>query len=373
MAISNMEVRRINRNNVFRHILTLNEFSKSEVANHLKLSLPTVTQSVEYLENLGLVEQAGVLPSVGGRRPMSYRCKKNARVAMGVDITANHVNIVVVNMSLQVLHQQRYKVVLDESDVSLEWLDQVIQSTIEQIKDPEKDFLGIGFSIPGIVGEDGYTLLAIHEWMRINQQFFQKMSEKLELPIQIINDGNSAAHAECWDNDKNSFVYFFLSNSVGGAYVDQNRKIQYGKLMRAGEFGHLTLHPGGTECYCGRKGCLNAYCNTMILSNLTGGNLEHFFLKLREKDEDCSQTWEVYLENLALACHNLLQVYDLPIILGGYLGEYIEEYIPKLEKKVTAYDSYIVGHSMLLAPKQKIMAAAIGAAGQFIEQFIAGI
>lgn len=37
MTINNMEVRRINRNNVFRHILKLNEFKKNEVAIELGL------------------------------------------------------------------------------------------------------------------------------------------------------------------------------------------------------------------------------------------------------------------------------------------------------------------------------------------------
>ena len=373
MAISNMEVRRINRNNIFRHILKLNEFSKNEVAISLRLSLPTVAQGMEYLESIGLVEQAGVLPSEGGRRPMSYRCRKNAKVAMGVDITTNHVNIVVVNMALQILYQHRYKEVMDESEEALDWLAGTIIETIQNLNISAEAILGIGFSIPAIVGEDGSMILAIHESMKISQRFFQKLIERTGFPFKMINDANSAAHAECSYHERKSFVYFFLSNSVGGAYVDQEGKIQYGRLMRAGEFGHVTLHPGGRKCYCGRVGCLNEYCNTMLLSNLTGGNLEQFFAKLKEQDEVCAEVWETYMDDLALACHNLLNIYDIPIVLGGYLGEYIEEYIPELEKRVIKYDSYIVGHSMLFAPQQKRMAAAIGAAGQFIEEFIAGI
>lgn len=373
MAISNKEVRRINRNNVFRHILTIQEFSKNEVALDLKLSLPTVTQSVEYLESLGLAEQAGVLPSEGGRRPMSYRCLKNARVAMGIDITTNHVNVVVVNLALEVLYQQRYKAVLDDSDESLVWLKDTIHETLEELKIPRESILGIGFSVPAIIAEDGRTILSIHESMKISQLFFTKLEEKSPFPIVLINDANSAAHSEYVHHSRKNFVYFFLSNSVGGAYVSKKGKIQYGSLRRAGEFGHVTLHPGGKRCYCGRLGCLNEYCNTMLLSNLTGGNLELFFEKLEQKEERCAAVWETYLDDLALACHNLLNIYDTPIILGGYLGEYIEAYIPELEKRVLSYDSYITGHTMLFPPRQKRMAAAIGAAGQLTERFISGI
>ena len=50
-----------------------------------------------------------------------------------------------------------------------------------------------------------------------------------------------------------------------------------------------------------------------------------------------------------------------------------EAYIPELEKRVLSYDSYITGHTMLFPPRQKRMAAAIGAAGQLTERFISGI
>ncbi|MFQ9799181.1 MAG: ROK family protein [Clostridia bacterium] len=49
-----------------------------------------------------------------------------------------------------------------------------------------------------------------------------------------------------------------------------------GSNLRAGEFGHNTLIPGGRRCYCGKEGCLDAYCSAKVLSNHTNGNLLEF-------------------------------------------------------------------------------------------------
>ena len=38
----------------------------------------------------------------------------------------------------------------------------------------------------------------------------------------------------------------------------------------------MTLYPGGRECYCGKRGCLDAYCSAQRLSSLTEGKLDRF-------------------------------------------------------------------------------------------------
>ena len=56
-----------------------------------------------------------------------------------------------------------------------------------------------------------------------------------------------------------------------------NNEIYYGDRMHSGEFGHMTLEINGRQCYCGKKGCVDAYCNAQNLSNLTDGDLGRFF------------------------------------------------------------------------------------------------
>lgn len=105
-----------------------------------------------------------------------------------------------------------------------------------------------------------------------------------------------------------------LSDSVGGA------------ILRAGEFGHMTLVPGGRRCYCGKDGCLDAYCSARVLSHHTGGSLSAFFDGLRAGDPAKHQIWLEYLEYLAVAANNLHTSFDCPVIIVGYVGACLEEF-----------------------------------------------
>lgn len=53
-------------------------------------------------------------------------------------------------------------------------------------------------------------------------------------------------------------LYVMLNTGVGGAYIDKE-KLQTGVHNRYGEFGHMTIHPHGRKCFCGKEGCFEAY------------------------------------------------------------------------------------------------------------------
>lgn len=98
-----IEMRKFNRNLVYRVLLSQDEMSKQEIARATGLSLPTVTQNLQELVEKGLVEETGILESTGGRRAAGFRCIRNARSSVGIDITQHHIRIAVVNLAGEVL------------------------------------------------------------------------------------------------------------------------------------------------------------------------------------------------------------------------------------------------------------------------------
>lgn len=58
-----------------------------------------------------------------------------------------------------------------------------------------------------------------------------------------------------------------LGTGVGGCFVVDGR-LESGSVHAdaAGIFGHMTLHPDGRPCNCGRKGCLEAYCSATAIA-----------------------------------------------------------------------------------------------------------
>ena len=84
---TNMEVKKRNRNRVFRYICSHGTVSNPDISYAMQMSLPTVTQITKELIGDGLVEENGEFQSTGGRRAKALSAAVNARQAVGLDIT----------------------------------------------------------------------------------------------------------------------------------------------------------------------------------------------------------------------------------------------------------------------------------------------
>ena len=100
---TNMEVKKKNRNNVFRYICRNGMVSNPDISYALKLSLPTATQITKELVERGLVEEMGEMESTGGRRAKALALSKGAGKAVGLDITKNHISLVLTELSGRIL------------------------------------------------------------------------------------------------------------------------------------------------------------------------------------------------------------------------------------------------------------------------------
>ena len=83
--------------------------------------------------------------------------------------------------------------------------------------------------------------------------------------------------------------------------------------------------------------------------------------------------WDEYLDHLALAIHNLIMAFDYDLIIGGYLGQYIDDYMEELGEKIRKLDPYLKDMSFLKPAVYKYEASAVGAALIFIEKFVSRI
>ena len=82
-------------------------------------------------------------------------------------------------------------------------------------------------------------------------------------PAALANDASAAALAEVRYGagiGLDTVVYMTISTGVGGGLVIHGH-LHYGAATNGGEMGHITVRPGGRQCSCGRRGCLEAYCS----------------------------------------------------------------------------------------------------------------
>lgn len=121
-----------------------------------------------------------------------------------------------------------------------------------------------GVAITGIV--DGGELTALNPATLPIEDHFPlaaRLSERLGLPMFLINDAQAAGWAEyqCGSGrGARAMAFVTVSTGIGGALVLDGR-LQVGARGLAGHIGHVGVDKDGLLCGCGRRGCIERYAS----------------------------------------------------------------------------------------------------------------
>lgn len=369
VGLTASRIKQMNRQAVLRFIIEHKTTSRQEIAAGLKLSMPTVLDNVNELVQMGFVTQNGRFQSTGGRKADMLCIVPHARLALGVDITKNHVGLVLVDLCGTILAHRRIGMPYQQEDGYYRHLGDLVRDFLQVFPVTQEQLLGTGISFPGILNHAGTQIVDSHV-LGIRNIACEPLFQQLPRPCEIMNDANAAGFGELIRSpERSSFVYLSLSNSVGGAiFID--RKLYHGMNQQSGEFGHMRVVAGGRSCYCGQQGCLDAYCNALQLEELGNGSLEVFFQRLHANDTACVALWGDYLEWLSLFLINLRMAFDCDIILGGYVGAYLEPWLPQLREQLAQRSPFQAQGDFLHVCHYRREASAFGVAMQVIQKML---
>lgn len=358
----------ITRSRILNYVINNQVTSKVEVSKNLNLSMPTVLSNVNDLIAKGIIIETGEYESTGGRKAKSIGINPSYRYSVGIVITANHVGMVLVNLKYEIVKFRRVRMKFSP-DAS--YCQELSVLTSEFLKDTEyqERILGLGISIPGIISQKDHLLIKSHA-LQLENYSLSFLEQAFDLPVYFENDANAAMLAEDINRYRNA-IYLSLNNTLGGAFCIDGKLFQ-GENQKAGEFGHMILVPGGRKCYCGKKGCADAYCAASALTDETN-SLETFMEQLKSGDEAVEEKWSEYLDMLAVLISNLRMAYDMDIILGGEVGGYLAEHMLPLGEKVMEYNGFDHDIRYLRNCSYKREASAVGAAKHFLQDFIKNI
>lgn len=186
--------------------------------------------------------------------------------AIGMDIGGTNTVFGIVNKEGQVICSDSVKtqqyVVLEEyiSTVSTK-----IKALMASQNLTNADIIGLGIGAPNACYYRGTIEYAPNlPWKGIVIPLADLFSKALDgMKVTITNDANAAALGErAYGVAKgmDHFIMITLGTGVGSGIIIDG-KLLYGNDGFAGELGHVIVKPGGRECGCGRKGCLEAYCS----------------------------------------------------------------------------------------------------------------
>ena len=355
-----------NQRKIAKFILKKGETSKQEIASELGLSMPTVLQNVKELVQNGLVIETGKYESTGGRKAAVLSIAEQFRAAVGIDITANHISYVLMDLCGKVIAKKRMKSVFANDSAYYQSVADNLDTCMRDIDADLIKILGEGFSLPGIIIKHDNVLVRSHV-LKQNHMNLKPFSQRIPFPVSYENDANSALFAETHHIDTD-MIYLSLSISVGGA-IYLNGKIFEGNHRRSAEFGHMIVEFNGKTCYCGKKGCADAYCSATVLLKYAD-SLEDFFECLQDGDTEIQTACDNYLDHLAVLITNLRMAFDCDIMLGGYVGGYLKQYMPELSCKAVQYNMFENDTLYLKNCTYEREASAIGAAMYFFDSYL---
>lgn len=343
--------------------------SKTDLVRQLGISLPTVLQNVRALIEHGVVRQDGQMQSRGGRRADVLTLDGESRFALGADVTRNHLSLVAVDLRGVLRWHERLALPFACGE---EYPERLREAALAFLARHEIDcgrVLGAGVSLPGILSADGRTLTDSYA-LGANGYSLEMLERGLPFPMLAVNDANAAALAERrLLPPESNMIYLSLSNTVGGA-IFNGSALYTGDHGRAGEFGHMPVVPDGRVCYCGKSGCFDAYCSALRLSAPYGGRLADFFDALARGEDPARDLWREYRRYLVLMCSHLRMAFDCQVMLGGYVGAFLEPYMGEIRREAARMDLFEASGEYVRCCHYKTEAAALGAALLHIERFL---
>jgi glucokinase-like ROK family protein len=233
--------------------------SRAELGDRLELSRPRLLAEVERLVAAGLIAEAGMAASRGGRRSTLVELHPGLRFA-AVDLGATSIDVEVTNGRLEPLAAYREATDIRSGPRAIlhRVNDLLAKAKAEGVYE-RLDAVGIG--VPGPVSfRDGVPVSPpiMPGWDRYPVR--ELLAREHGCPAVVDNDVNIMAIGERHGGVAHSvddFLFVKIGTGVGCG-IHLAGAVFRGVDGCAGDIGHIQVEPGGPACSCGNTGCLEA-------------------------------------------------------------------------------------------------------------------
>ena len=235
--------------------------SRHGMAERLGFSRSKANGLIAGLVEQGLLCEAGLQQSSGGRRAENLQLHSDLGVLIGVDIGATSLDVAVLRLDLTVLAQRTDVIdVRQGPGVVLARMRVLMREVLAESGTHAKAVIGIGIGVPGPVNfgigqlvnpplMPGWDSFSIRDYLR----------EDYAAPVFVDNDVNLMALAESWrlKRSLSNFLVIKVGTGIGCGIVCHG-EVYRGATGSAGDVGHICVDQAGPRCHCGNLGCVEA-------------------------------------------------------------------------------------------------------------------
>ncbi len=143
-------------------------------------------------------------------------------------------------------------------DVYYQRIGGIINNFAADVEKKHGKVLGVSFAIQGILSPDATTII-FGTIMGNTGLTLETISQSVHYPCIIIP---TIPMPQPWPNSgstpRSPMRCVYLERRPGSAVI-AGGKLYQGPNQCNGAIEHMTLVPGGRECYCGQRGCMDTY------------------------------------------------------------------------------------------------------------------
>jgi glucokinase len=202
----------------------------------------------------------------------------------------------------------------------------ILSGEIVTILEKYPDIQAVGIGFPGFIHPASKKIIQSPNLPALSYFDLRgELATVLDLPVAIENDANAAAYGEyCLvDKPEGGLIYLGLGTGVGGGLIVDGKPYT-GQQGFAMEIGHIIIEPGGRQCGCGNKGCMEQYASAsgvaMSYFNATQQRLSaHLIAKLADGgDKAAIKSYALAANALAQALASIIKILDIKnVVIGG--------------------------------------------------------
>ena len=235
--------------------------SRHAMAGQLGFSKSKANALIAGLVDQGLLAEAGLQRSSGGRRAENLQLHAGLGVLVGIDIGATSLDVAVLRPDLTVLAQHDEPADVREGPaVVLARVRVLMRELLARCNSGAKDVLGIGIGVPGPVNFEIGQLVnppLMPAWDSFSISDY--LREDYAAPVFVDNDVNLMALGELWrlKRSLNNFLVIKIGTGIGCGIVCHG-EVYRGAAGSAGDVGHICVDQEGPRCHCGNVGCVEA-------------------------------------------------------------------------------------------------------------------
>ncbi|QMU71383.1 ROK family transcriptional regulator [Streptacidiphilus sp. P02-A3a] len=386
-----------NRSALLTHLYVQGPTSRNKLSRVFGLSSATVSNIVSGLIADGLVEDAGLESSDGGRPRSVLRVRSQYGHVVGVDIGETHIRTGLFDWSLTMVAAWEHPIAdtkLDPYEVARLVIQGVAEVTARAGLDPDR-LLGVGVGVPGAVRStpEAPDRLLVHAptlgWSGV--RLGDMLRSGISAPLAIDNCARTLGQAEMWlgvGRDARRAVVALIGVGVGAALTPGSKAGPPASDASTIEWGHTVIQAGGLLCRCGSHGCLEAYAGAEAILHsyqatlgslpFTATGTEPRLVELTERahtDPVARQTLNRTAEYIGIGIGNLVNLLDPElVVLSGWAGSLIGPTIlPAVREAAERHTlPYLQGHTWISVGQLGQEAVAMGAATLPVSRVLAG-